>query len=89
MGLEGAILVANPVPFEHAADSNAIQQATDAALILAKKQGVQGKDVTPFLLQQVAKATGGESLDANRALVANNARLGAAIAVAYAEQIGA
>ena len=89
LGLEGAILVANPVPFEHAADSNAIQQATDAALILAEKQGVQGKDVTPFLLQQVAKATGGESLDANRALVANNARLGAAIAVAYAEQIGA
>ena len=50
---------------------------------------MQGKDVTPFLLQQVAKATGGESLDANRALVANNARLGAAIAVAYAEQIDA
>lgn len=89
LGLEGAILVANPVPVEHAADSKAIQQATDAALVLAEKQGIQGKDVTPFLLQQVAKATGGESLDANRALVANNARLGAAIAVAYAEQISA
>jgi pseudouridylate synthase len=84
LGLEGAILVANPIPLEHAADAEKIDQATSDALVLAKERGVHGKDVTPFLLREVAKATGGESLAANRALVANNARLGAAIAVAFA-----
>ena len=84
LGLEGSILVANPVPVEHAADADKVDQATLEALVLAEKQKIQGKDVTPFLLREVAKATGGESLAANRALVANNARLGAAIAVAFA-----
>ena len=89
LDLEGSILVANPVPMEHAADAGKIATATEEALVLAEKRGIQGKDVTPFLLSEVAKATGGESLEANRALVANNARLGAAIAVAYAALIEA
>ena len=72
------------MPVEHAADADKVDQATLEALVLAEKQKIQGKDVTPFLLREVAKATGGESLAANRALVANNARLGAAIAVAFA-----
>jgi pseudouridine-5'-phosphate glycosidase len=45
---------------------------------------VSGKDSTPFLLKRIVELTGGDSLRANVALVRNNARLGAQIAVAYA-----
>jgi pseudouridine-5'-phosphate glycosidase len=89
LDLEGAILVANPVPEDYAADAGEISRATSAALALAEERGVTGKDVTPFLLREVARITGGESLKANRALVANNARLGASLAVEYATLVGA
>src|SRR3546814_12872006 len=51
---------------------------------LAVAEGVQGKAVTPFLLARLEGLTGGASLDANVALVLNNARLAAEIATAYA-----
>lgn len=80
LGLEGGILVANPVPDEHGFDAGA---ATDAALADAEAQGVEGKALTPFLLKHIADATDGKSLKANVALVKHNARIGARIAVAY------
>jgi pseudouridylate synthase len=57
-----------------------IQKALDAAT----KQNIKGKEVTPFLLQYLAEHTHGESLQSNIALILNNAKAGAAIAVAYA-----
>ena len=54
------------------------------ALDAASRAGVRGKDITPYLLSYIAKHTNGESLDANIALIKNNAAIGAKIALAYA-----
>ena len=80
VGLQGGILVANPVPEEHGFDAGA---ATEAALAAAEAAGVEGKALTPFLLKHIAEATQGKSLAANVALVKNNARVGAQVAVAH------
>ncbi|PSJ55895.1 pseudouridine-5'-phosphate glycosidase [Kumtagia ephedrae] len=82
LGLDGGMLVANPVPEadEIAAEAMAVHIA--AAQKAAAEQGVSGKTVTPFLLQKILELTGGESLKTNIALVENNARLAARIAKA-------
>jgi len=82
LGVPGGQLIANPIPasaeISQAELAPVIAQATaDAALL-----GIAGKAVTPFLLQRIYDLTGGASLEANIALVLNNARLGAEIAVA-------
>ena len=59
------------------------------ALEQARREGVRGKEVTPFLLRAVAEATGGRSLEANVALLLNNARVAASVAVAVARADGA
>jgi pseudouridine-5'-phosphate glycosidase len=84
LGLEGAILVANPIPIEHEASSEVIDAAIEQGLEAAEKAGVAGKEVTPFLLAFIAVATSNSSLEANVALVENNARVGAEIASEYA-----
>ncbi|MFY0664095.1 MAG: pseudouridine-5'-phosphate glycosidase [Natronospirillum sp.] len=82
MGLEGGVVVANPIPAEYAMPKSVIDSAIAQALQELEEQGVGGKASTPFLLARVAELTGGSSLDANIQLVLNNARLGADIAVA-------
>ncbi|MCA0972197.1 pseudouridine-5'-phosphate glycosidase [Halobacillus litoralis] len=82
--LEGGAVIANPIPEEHAMDETFITTVIDEAIAKAKAEGVEGKDVTPFLLDEVNKATEGKSLAANIELVKSNAHLGAQIAVAYA-----
>jgi Uncharacterized enzyme involved in pigment biosynthesis len=84
MGLGGGVVIANPIPADRSADPTEINAAIEAALAAAEKAGVKGKDVTPFLLDKVRELTRGESLEANIALVLNNARLAARIAAAYA-----
>ena len=84
LGLGGGLVIANPVPEGHDIPAAAIGTHIDAALAEAAAQGIQGKAVTPFLLARLEQLTGGASLEANIALVLNNARLAAAIAVAYA-----
>jgi pseudouridine-5'-phosphate glycosidase len=61
-----------------------VQRAIDRALEEAKKKRVKGADVTPFLLKRVRELSGGASLEANLALVRNNAEVGADVAVALA-----
>ena len=85
LGLPGSILVANPIPEEFEADAKVINVAIEEALILANKEGISGKGITPFLLEHVSEVTGGHSLSANVALVENNARLGAQIAFAFSK----
>lgn len=82
LGLEAGILIASPIPPEHAMAEAEIDAAIERALADAERQGIRGKDATPFLLARVVAATGGRSLAANIALVKNNARLAAEIAVA-------
>jgi len=82
LGLEGSILIANPIAEEDEVPQWEMEQHILQALIAAENVGVKGKEVTPFLLQYIAKYTGGESLEANIALIKHNAKVGAEIAVA-------
>ncbi|MGX8794776.1 pseudouridine-5'-phosphate glycosidase [Fusibacter sp. JL298sf-3] len=86
MGLKGGMVIANPIPEAHALDYDLITAAIENALVEAKSQGIKGKKSTPFLLSKVKAITGGKSLTANLELVYNNAKIGARIAKAYAEQ---
>ncbi len=81
-GLHG-LVVACPIPAEHAMSPEPLEAATEEALRLAREQGVRGPAITPFLLSHVARVTSGESVEANKALLLNNARLAARFACAY------
>ncbi len=80
MGLAGGQLVANPIPAEAEIPFDEIQVAVATALQDASSRNVTGKAVTPFLLSRIYDLTAGRSLQANIALVLNNARLAAGIA---------
>ena len=84
LGLEGAVVVANPIPEADEIPASEIEPVITAALAEADRLGIRGKDVTPFLLAEIVKATKGRSLQANIALVKNNAKVAAEIAGAYA-----
>ena len=81
MGLEGGMLVTNPILEEYSMDAKVIGEAIDKAVKEAEEKGVKGKDITPFLLDKIQKITGGDSLASNIQLVLNNARLASQIAV--------
>lgn len=83
LGLNGSVLIANPIPLEHEVPYSIIEKYITTALLEAKKNNVSGKNVTPFILRYIANETKGESLTANIALVKSNAKLGAQIACAY------
>jgi pseudouridine-5'-phosphate glycosidase len=78
------IVVGCPVPEEYAMEPGPLEAATDEALAMARAQGVRGAATTPFLLAHIAKVTAGESVEANKALLLNNARWAARFARAYA-----
>lgn len=85
MDLKGGIVVANPIPHEAEIRSAEIAPTIEAAINEAKAQNIIGKNLTPFLLKRLAEITQGRSLTANIALVKNNAKLAAEIAVAYSQ----
>jgi pseudouridine-5'-phosphate glycosidase len=82
LGLRGGVLVSNPVPQADAMEKQEIDAITEQALQEAQQQGISGKAVTPFLLARIKQLTGGRSLATNIALVKNNARVGAQLALA-------
>ena len=82
---KGGMLVTNPIPEEYAMEKEVIDAAIEQALAEAKKQGIHGKETTPFLLAKVVELTGGESLESNIQLVLNNARLAARTAAELAK----
>jgi pseudouridine-5'-phosphate glycosidase len=84
LNLPCGLLVANPVPAEHAASADEMEAAIAQAVRDAETQGIGGKAATPFLLSRVKTLSGGRSLAANIALIENNARLAADIAAALA-----
>ncbi len=81
LGLDGGIVVANPIPKEYEMNPIIINQAIEDALKEAEIKGIKGKEVTPFLLEKVKEITEGESLKSNVELVYNNARVGANLAI--------
>ena len=85
LGLPGGQLVANPIPHQAEIPRDEITPHIEAALAEAATKGIAAKAVTPFLLQRIFELTEGRSLQSNIALVLNNARLGAAIAVELAK----
>jgi pseudouridine-5'-phosphate glycosidase len=80
LGLSGGLLVTNPIPEEYAMDPDYINRSIDEACEEAKRLGIKGKKITPYLLDKIQKITGGKSLEANIRLVYNNAELGAKVA---------
>jgi len=83
MGLKGGQLIANPIPLADEIGYSDIGPIIDAALQDATHAGIAAKDVTPFLLDRIFELTQGRSLTSNIALVLNNARLAASIAIAF------
>ena len=81
-GDHGGVLVANPVPAEAEIPQAEMAGYIDAAIAEAARRDIRGKDVTPFVLALIFELTKGRSLVTNIALVRNNARLAAGIAVA-------
>ena len=82
LGLQGGILVTNPIPEAYSMDADVINGAIEEALKEMEEKGIHGKACTPFLLAKVAALTGGNSLASNIQLVFNNAKLATEIAVA-------
>ncbi len=83
LGMKGGILVTNPIPEEFAMDFDVINKAIDEAVAESVKEGIHGKETTPYLLAKVKDITGGDSLASNIRLVYNNAALAARTAAAY------
>lgn len=80
LGLNGGVVIANPIPEEYSMDYDVISKAINAAVEEAEKLGIHGKQTTPFLLDKIQKITAGKSLEANIQLVFNNVRLATQIA---------
>ena len=80
----GGVLIANPIPEEHALDADAIEKRIAEAVAEARAKGIAKKEVTPYLLGRIVELTEGRSLEANMALVRNNAALAAEVAVELA-----
>ncbi len=81
LGLKGGVVIANPIPETDALEEEFINGVIESALKEAKENEIAGKNVTPFLLAKVKELTEGRSLEANIALVKNNADVGSKIAV--------
>lgn len=80
LGLNGGVIIANPIPDEYSMDKIMIDNAIEEALKKADETGIKGKEVTPFLLSEIKNITDGKSLDSNINLVLNNAKLASEIA---------
>ena len=87
LGLDGGVVVANPIPADDEIPADEIGVIIEQALADLDRLGISGKDATPYLLGRIVEITDGASLTANIALVRANARLGAAIATEYAAYV--
>jgi pseudouridine-5'-phosphate glycosidase len=85
LGLNGGIIIGNPIPDEYSYDKKEIDKAIHEALEESIAKGIKGKAVTPFLLAKIKELTKGKSLASNIALAKNNASVAAMIAVEYAK----
>lgn len=81
-GLHG-LVVGCPIPEAYAMQPGPLEAATEEALLLARREGIRGSATTPYLLAHVAKVTRGESVEANKALLLNNAKWAARFARVY------
>ncbi|MDX9827182.1 MAG: pseudouridine-5'-phosphate glycosidase [Spirochaetia bacterium] len=82
-GLEGGVVIANPIPEAYEMKPEIIEPVIQQAIAEAQSRGIGGKRLTPFLLEKIVEISDGDSLESNIALVKNNARLAAAVALAF------
>jgi pseudouridine-5'-phosphate glycosidase len=82
LGIPSALLVTVPVPEEAELPLEVLEKVLDEALGAAEREHIGGRDLTPFLLSRMAQQSGGATLKANIALLENNARVAAKIAIA-------
>ncbi|HEX8116684.1 MAG TPA: pseudouridine-5'-phosphate glycosidase, partial [Pyrinomonadaceae bacterium] len=82
-GLEAALVVTVPVPEGFEVDEQVMEESLSEALSVASARGVTGRALTPFLLAHMSWRSGGATLRANVALLENNARVAAEIAVSF------
>jgi len=85
-GLDGGMVISNPIPFESALENEYINEYIQKALAEMEEKKIHGKEATPFLLAAIKEATKGKSLEANIELVYNNAKLGSQVAKSLAEK---
>ncbi|QOR35143.1 pseudouridine-5'-phosphate glycosidase [Clostridium sp. 'deep sea'] len=85
LGLNGGMVIGNPVPKQYEMNKQEISQVIEQALLKANELGIKGKKITPFLLDAIKQITKGKSLETNIQLVYNNAKIGAEIAVELAK----
>lgn len=83
LGLKGGLLITNPIPDEYSMDNSFINKSIEKALTKGKELKVEGKEITPFLLEEIKNITEGKSLEANIELVKNNVLLACEIAKSY------
>ena len=83
LGLNGGVLVTNPIPEEYSLDEDVMNKAIDEAIESANNLGISGKEITPYLLDKIQKLTSGTSLESNIKLVHNNCKLASLICKAY------
>lgn len=86
LGTPGALLLCVPPPEESALETEAVERHLAEALGAAESAGVSGKELTPFLLAELARLSGGATLDVNVALLRTNARVAARVATALVER---
>jgi pseudouridine-5'-phosphate glycosidase len=87
LGLKSGILVVVPIPEEYAVPYEKMEKVIVKALEMAKRDGIQGNKMTPYLLGKVKELSGGESLEANLALLLNNAKVAAQIATCLTPKV--
>ncbi len=81
LGLEGGMLVTNPIPKEYSLDKDEMNKVIHEAIKEMDSLGITGKETTPYLLGKIVELTGGKSLESNIALVYNNCKLASQISV--------
>jgi pseudouridine-5'-phosphate glycosidase len=84
--LEGATLVTVPIPIDAEIPSGFLQEVLNESLVEAEKRGIAGYELTPFLLSRMGERSNGATLRANIALLENNARVAAQIALALTRE---
>jgi pseudouridylate synthase len=87
VGAESGALIANPIPAAAELPRELIEPVVAAAIERATAEGISGKALTPFLLAEIAKVTGGRAVAANRALAVHNAEVGGQLSVALTAQL--
>ncbi len=87
MGFNSAVLVGNPVPKDMEIPADEINPVIELAVEKAKEEGIDGKQLTPYLLAKIAEVSKGRSMKANIALLVNNALVAGEIAVALSNAL--